>query len=125
MARAILVLLLFSVQALAADYPAPEEHDFVVRNFKFSGGETLPELKLHYRTLGKPRKDAQGVVRNAVWIGHGTGGSGAQFLRPEFAGELFGPGQLLDASRYYIILPDGLGHGGTSKPSDGLQQKFP
>jgi homoserine O-acetyltransferase len=126
MTRAILVLaLLFSVPALAADYPSPQERDFVVRNFKFASGETLPELRLHYRTLGQPRKDARGVVRNAVWIGHGTGGSGAQFLRPEFAGELFGPGQLLDASRYFIVLPDGIGHGKSAKPSDGLKAKFP
>ena len=126
MTRAFLVLaLLFSVKALAADFPAPQEQDFVVRNFKFASGEILPELKLHYRTLGQPRKDAHGVVRNAVWIGHGTGGSGAQFMRPEFAGELFGPGQLLDASRYFIVLPDGIGHGKSARPSDGLKAKFP
>jgi homoserine O-acetyltransferase len=109
----------------AADYPVPTEGDYVVRNFRFSSGETLPELRLHYRTLGKPRKDAKGVVRNAVWIGHGTGGSGAQFIRPEFAGELFGAGQLLDAGRYFIVLPDGIGHGKSAKPSDGLRAKFP
>jgi homoserine O-acetyltransferase len=111
--------------ALAADYPAPVEGDFVLRDFKFASGETLPELRLHYRTLGKPRKDAKGVVRNAVWIGHGTGGSGAQFLRAEFAGELFGAGQLLDATKYFIVLPDGIGHGKSSKPSDGLKARFP
>jgi homoserine O-acetyltransferase len=109
----------------AADYPAPTEGDHVVRNFRFSSGETLPELRLHYRTLGTPRKDAKGVVRNAVWIGHGTGGSGAQFIRPEFAGELFGAGQLLDAGKYFIVLPDGIGHGKSAKPSDGLRAKFP
>jgi homoserine O-acetyltransferase len=114
-----------TLQAQAADYPAPTEGDYVIRNFKFSNGETLPELRLHYRTLGKPQKDAQGVVRNAVWIGHGTGGSGAQFIRPEFAGELFGAGQLLDAGKYFIVLPDGIGHGKSSKPSDGLKAKFP
>jgi homoserine O-acetyltransferase len=109
----------------AADYPAPTEGDYVVRNFRFSSGETLPELRLHYRTLGTPRKDAKGVVRNAVWIGHGTGGSGAQFIRPEFAGELFGAGQLLDAAEFFIVLPDGIGHGKSAKPSDGLRAKFP
>jgi homoserine O-acetyltransferase len=85
----------------------------------------LPELRLHYRTLGTPKKDSKGIVRNAVWIGHGTGGSGAQFIRAEFAGELFGPGQLLDATKYFIVLPDGIGHGKSSKPSDGLKARFP
>jgi homoserine O-acetyltransferase/O-succinyltransferase len=117
--------LAFALQARAADSPAPAEGDFVVRGFRFSSGETLPELRLHYRTLGAPRKDAQGVVRNAVIVGHGTGGSGAQFLRPEFAGELFGPGQLLDATKYFIVLPDAIGHGKSSKPSDGLRAQFP
>ena len=105
--------------------PAPAEGDYVVRDFKFRSGETLPELRLHYTTLGKPARDAQGRVTNAVLILHGTGGSGRQFLQPQFAGELFGPGQLLDAARYYIILPDGLGHGKSSKPSDGLHARFP
>jgi homoserine O-acetyltransferase len=116
---------LIAAQLHAADYPAPTEGDFVVRNFKFTNGETLAELKLHYRTLGKIRKDSRGKVTNAVWIGHGTGGSGAQFIRPEFAGELFGAGQLLDATQYFIVLPDGIGHGGSAKPSDGLRAKFP
>ena len=111
--------------ARAADYPAPAEGDFVLQDFRFRSGETLPELRIHYRTLGTPRKDAQGVVRNAVIIGHGTGGSGAQFLRPEFAGELFGAGQLLDATKHFVVLPDGIGHGKSSKPSDGLRVKFP
>lgn len=118
-------LVFCSGLAAAADYPAPVEGDFVIRNFLFSKSEALPELRLHYRTLGKPVKDAKGVVRNAVWIGHGTGGSGAQFLRPEFAGELFGAGQLLDATKYFIVLPDGIGHGRSSKPSDGLKGRFP
>jgi homoserine O-acetyltransferase len=108
-----------------AQYPTPAQHDFVLKNFRFGSGEVLPELRLHYRTLGAPVHDAAGVVRNAVLIMHGTGGTGAQFIRPEFAGELFGPGALLDAKRYYIILPDGIGHGGSSKPSDGLRAKFP
>ena len=111
--------------AQAADYPAPAEGDFVLRDFHFSNGETLPELKIHYRTLGTPKKDAKGIVRNAVLIGHGTGGSGAQFIRPEFAGELFGAGQPLDATRYFIVLADGIGHGQSAKPSDGMRAKFP
>jgi homoserine O-acetyltransferase/O-succinyltransferase len=109
----------------AAEYPAPSQGDFVVRNFVFTSGEKLAELHLHYRTLGTPQRDAQGVVRNAVLIMHGTGGSGAQFIRPEFSGALFGAGQLLDAARYFIILPDGIGHGQSSKPSDGLHAAFP
>src|SRR5712671_2799792 len=107
------------------NYPAPVEGDFVIPNFHFRSGEVLPELKIHYRTIGTPRPDGSGVVRNAVLIGHGTGGSGTQFLSPQFGNVLFGPGQLLDATKYYIILPDGIGHGGSSKPSDGLHAKFP
>jgi len=102
-----------------------EEGDVVVKDFKFRDGETLPELRLHYRTLGKPARDSAGRVTNAVMILHGTGGSGTQFLAPQFAGELFGAGQLLDTAKYYIILPDGIGHGKSSKPSDGLHAKFP
>ena len=105
--------------------PATTEGDYVAKNFQFRSGESLPELRLHYTTLGKPARNAQGRVANAVLILHGTGGSGHQFLSPIFAGELFGPGQLLDASRYYIILPDGIGHGKSSKPSDGLHAHFP
>jgi homoserine O-acetyltransferase/O-succinyltransferase len=107
-----------------AKYPVTEG-DYVARDFKFKSGEQIPELRLHYGTLGKLRRDAQGQATNAVLILHGTGGSGGNFLRPEFAGELFGPGQLLDASRYFIILPDGIGHGKSSKPSDGMHAKFP
>jgi homoserine O-acetyltransferase len=105
--------------------PSPVEGDFVARDFGFASGETLPSLNLHYRTLGTPRRDATGVVRNAVMILHGTGGTGAAFLSRTFGGELFGPGQLLDATRYFIILPDGIGHGKSSKPSDGLHARFP
>jgi homoserine O-acetyltransferase len=105
--------------------PATTEGNFVVKNFQFRSGESLPELRLHYTTLGKPARDPQGHVTNAVLILHGTGGSGHQFLSPIYAGELFGPGQLLDAARYYIILPDGIGHGKSSKPSDGLHAHFP
>jgi homoserine O-acetyltransferase len=121
----VCLLAFLFIPCHAADYPAPVEGDFVLRDFKFSRGETLPELQLHYRTLGKLRKDSRGKALNAVWIGHGTGGSGAQFLRAEFAGELFGVGQPLDATKYFIVLPDGIGHGQSSKPSDGLRAKFP
>jgi len=105
--------------------PPTTEGDFLTKNFKFRSGESLPELRLHYTTFGKPVRDSQGRVTNAVLILHGTGGTGHQFLAPIFAGELFGPGQLLDAARYYIILPDGIGHGKSSKPSDGLHERFP
>jgi homoserine O-acetyltransferase len=111
--------------ARAQDYPAPVEGDFIARDFRFESGESLPEVKLHYRTVGAPRKGADGVVRNAVLILHGTGGSGRGFLNPGYAGRLFGKGQLLDAERYFIILPDNLGHGQSTKPSDGLRMKFP
>ena len=105
--------------------PATTEGDYVVHGFKFHNGETLDELRLHYTTLGAPHRDAGGHVDNAIMILHGTGGTGHQFLAPYFAGVLFGPGQLLDASRYFIILPDGIGHGKSSKPSDGLHARFP
>src|SRR5262249_44804845 len=93
------------------NFPAPVESDFSIGNFRFGTGETLPALKLHYRTIGTPKKDASGVVRNAVLILHGTGGAGGGFLSQTFGGELFGAGQLLDATRYFIVLPDGIGHG--------------
>src|SRR5438045_4687740 len=109
----------------AADYPAPIEADYTIRDFKFASGQTLPELRIHYRTLGKIDKDAQGKVTNAVLIMHGTTGSGAQFVRPEFAGELFGKDQPLDAAKFFIVLPDGIGHGKSSKPSGGMQPNFP
>jgi len=108
-----------------APVPVPTDGDFVARDFRFASGETLPSLKLHYRTLGTARRDASGVVRNAVMILHGTGGTGGAFLSRTFGGELFGPGQLLDAAKYFIILPDGIGHGQSSKPSDGLHARFP
>jgi homoserine O-acetyltransferase len=122
-----LLLAFGSAQAATAavNYPTPVEGDFTLKNFQFGSGEKLAELRIHYRTLGKPERDAQGVVKNAVLITHGTGGTGAQFLRPEFAGELFAPGGVLDAARYYIILTDGIGHGQSSKPSDGLHARFP
>jgi homoserine O-acetyltransferase len=108
-----------------ANYPAPKEADFLIRNFRFGDGETLPELRMHYATLGSLRRDAGGAALNAVLILHGTTGSWKQFTSPQFADVLFGPGQLLDADRYFIILPDNVGHGGSSKPSDGLKGHFP
>ena len=122
---ALLLCTLAPRFVLGADYPGPTEGDYTIRDFKFASGETLPELRLHYRTLGTPQKDAQGKTTNAVLIMHGTTGSGAQFIRPEFAGELFGKGQPLDATKFYIVLPDGIGHGKSSKPSDGMHAKFP
>ena len=125
--RIFALLLSISVARFvsAADYPAPTEGDYTIHDFKFASGETLPELRLHYRTLGTPQKHAQGKTTNAVLIMHGTTGSGAQFIRPEFAGELFGKDQPLDATKFFIVLPDGIGHGKSSKPSDGPHAKFP
>jgi homoserine O-acetyltransferase len=119
------VCILAASFAFAADYPTPTEGDYTIRDFKFTSGETSPELRLHYRTLGKPEKDAQDKTTNAILIMHGTTGSGAQFIRPEFAGELFGKDQPLDATKFFIVLPDGIGHGKSSKPSDGMHAKFP
>lgn len=101
------------------------EGDVVLRDFRFASGERLAELRIHYATLGTPRRDSSGRVANAVMVLHGTGGSGRQFLQPQFADELFGPGQPLDVGRYYVILPDNIGHGRSSKPSDGLRMRFP
>ncbi len=122
---ASLLLIVATSHASAVDYPVPIEGDYTVRDFKFTSGEMLPELRLHYRTLGKPEKDSQGKTTNAVLIIHGTTGSGAQFIRPEFAGELFGKDQPLDATKFFIVLPDAIGHGKSSKPSDGMHAKFP
>ena len=115
--------LLFAATVPA--YAQTVEGDAILKDFAFASGEKLPELKIHYTTLGTPQRDAKGHVTNAVMILHGTGGTGKQFFQPQFAGELFGPGQLLDTRKYYIILPDNIGHGGSSKPSDGLRMKFP
>src|SRR6201997_315892 len=112
-------------QASSPAKPTPIEGDYTIRNFHFNSGETLPELRLHYLTFGKPQRDTSGKVTNAVLILHGTGGSGRQFLAPQFADVLFGPGQLLDTSRYFVILPDNVGHGKSSKPSDGMHAHFP
>lgn len=99
--------------------------DFVMRDFHFADGSVLPALRIHYVTLGVPRRDDSGIVRNAVLILHGTTGNGEGFLRRQFAGELFGPGELLDTATHYIILPDGIGTGKSTKPSDGLHAHFP
>jgi homoserine O-acetyltransferase len=122
---AFLLSILAASFGSAADYSAPTEGDYTIRDFKFTSGETLPELRLHYRTLGKPEKDAQGKTTNAVLIMHGTTGSGTQFIRPEFAGELFGKDQPLDATKFFVVLPDAIGHGKSSKPSDGMHANFP
>lgn len=108
-----------------ANTHASVEADVVLRNFTFATGETLPEITLHYTTLGKPVRDKDGHVTNAVMILHGTGGTGQQFFQPQFADELFGAGQVLDTNKYFIILPDNIGHGKSSKPSDGLKMRFP
>jgi homoserine O-acetyltransferase len=125
-----LALLLQSAPIAAPQTPpAPawptKEADLSLRDFRFGTGESLPELRIHYTTLGTPRRNARGEVDNAVMVLHGTGGTGKQFLSPQFANELYGPGQPLDITRYYIILPDNIGHGASSKPSDGLRARFP
>lgn len=117
-AALLLSPVLVASAAEAADYPAPREADWVARDFKFHSGETMSELRLHYTTIGEPSG-------KPVLILHGTAGSGGGMLTPAFAGELFGPGQPLDAGRYFIILPDALGAGKSAKPSDGLRAKFP
>jgi homoserine O-acetyltransferase len=110
-------------QPIAGVTPVPGDH--AIKNFAFTSGEKLPEVRLHYVTLGTPRRDAAGRVTNAVVILHGTTGSGTQFFRKQFSEPLFGPGAALDLTRYYVIIPDGIGHGGSTKPSDGLHAKFP
>jgi homoserine O-acetyltransferase len=119
------IVLLAVLLAQPSAGPAPVEGDFIVRDFQFASGERLPSLKLHYRTLGVLRRDASGRAANAVLVLHGTGGTGRQFQSAAFAGGLFGPGQLFDTATHYVILPDAIGHGGSSKPSDGLRAAFP
>jgi homoserine O-acetyltransferase len=124
-----MISLLLALAAQAA-VPPPStwptrEGDVVLKDFRFRDGETMPELRMHYTALGQPRRDASGKIDNAVMVLHGTGGSGWQFLRPQFADELYGAGQPLDIRRYWVILPDNIGHGKSSKPSDGLRMKFP
>ncbi|MHB8216474.1 MAG: alpha/beta fold hydrolase [Candidatus Sulfotelmatobacter sp.] len=126
---AFAVFLLFGEFEVLAQQPnlllAAKEGDYIAHNFHFKSGETLPELRLHYSIFGTPVRDAKGRVTNAVMLLHGTTGSGSQFLSPQFSGVLFGPGQLLDVTRYYIVLPDNIGHGKSSKPSDGMHAHFP
>ena len=121
-----LALLVASTLPAHAQTPAPPvEGDAILKDFTFTTGEKLPELKIRYTTLGTPQRDKKGEITNAVMILHGTGGTGKQFFQPQFANELFGPGQPLDTAKYYIILPDNIGHGGSSKPSDGMRMTFP
>lgn len=120
-----LALLVTGTAPAHAQLESVVEGDAILKDFAFATGEKLPELKIHYTTLGTPQRDKKGHVTNAVMILHGTGGTGKQFFQPQFANELFGPGQLLDAQKYYIILPDNFGHGGSSKPSDGMRMQFP
>ena len=112
------VLSAFALPAFAQNYPVPKEGTFIAKDFRFHTGEVMPEVRLHYRTIGEPSGQPALIL-------HGTSGSGAGFLNPAFAGELFGPGQPLDATKYFIILPDNVGAGKSSKPSDGMRAKFP
>ena len=125
MLRTAIIVLSAGLCAGAAEFPTPVEGDLVVRDFQFTTGESIPELRMHYTTVGTAKKDASGKTTNAVLIMHGTGGSGRGFLSQSFGGLLFGAGQLLDATKYFIILPDDIGHGKSSKPSDGMHMKFP
>ncbi len=118
LAISLVLLAMTSLTASAADYPTPKQADWIAKDFKFHTGETMPELRLHYTTVGEP-------TGQPVLVLHGSGGSAASMLTPAFAGELFGPGQPLDASKYYIIIPDSIGHGKSSKPSDGMKTAFP
>ena len=111
-------------QAPKQSWPTHEQ-DIVLKNFRFRDGEALPELKMHVTTLGSPHRNAAGQIDNAVMVLHGTGGTGKQFLQPQFADELYGTDQPLDIRRYWLILPDNIGHGGSSKPSDGTRMHFP
>jgi len=123
---AIALAFAFAASAAAQTVKlSPTEGDYIAKDFKFRSGESLPELRLHYTTLGSPHRNARGEIDNAVLIMHGTGGDGKQFFRPQFADVLFAPGGLLDPAKYYIILRDGIGHGKSSRPSDGLRMKFP
>ena len=125
-----LMVLLMPATALAqttkeAAWPNQREGDFIIKDYRFTSGETLPELRIHYTTLGTAKRNAAGEIVNGVLLLHGTSGTGKNWLMPSLAGELFGPGQPLDAGKYFLVLPDGVGRGGSSKPSDGLRMKFP
>ena len=125
LAAVLFALFLPAAGLSAANFPPPASNDFILTNFQFRSGQTLPAVRLHYLAFGQAQRDGAGVVRNAVLILHGTTGSSGQFLGTQFAGELFGPGQPLDVTRYYVIIPDALGHGKSAKPSDGLRASFP
>ncbi len=131
MLASIVLALALQVSSTTAPPAEPPSHwqtneaDFVARNVRFGTGETLPEVRIHYATLGRPHRNAHGDIDNAIMLLHGTGGTGRQFLQPQFADELFGLGQPLDIQRFWIIMPDNIGHGGSSKPSDGLRMRFP
>lgn len=127
--KKLMLMALLLCACLAApcqsEYPAPAESEYIINDFRFESGNTLPALKLHYYTIGSPRRDADGHINNAVLILHGTLSAARNFFSPAFAGRLFGPGQPLDAAKYFIILPDGIGHGQSSKPADSLRMQFP
>ncbi len=124
-AAVLLLAAALNASAAAPTYPGQKEADLVVKDFRFASGEVLPEVRLHYVTLGTPRRDAAGRIANAVLLLHGTSSTSKQWFTPSMAPELFGPGQPLDAAQYFVIVPDGLGRGGSTKPSDGLRAKFP
>ena len=121
----LLAMFVAQLSAPPAKSWPTSETDVVLKDFRFRDGEFLPKLKMHVTTLGKPHRNSSGQIDNAVMVLHGTGGDGKQFLRPQFADELYGPGQPLDIARYFIILPDNVGHGKSSKPSDGMRMRFP
>ncbi len=124
LALAALMAALMAGPASAKEWPVTER-DAVFKDFRFGSGETLPELRIHYTTLGTPHRNAKGEIDNGIMVLHGTGGSGKQFMQPQFADELYGPGQPFDITKYFVILPDNIGHGQSSKPSDGMRMKFP
>src|SRR5690242_13391999 len=126
------IALAFALQASSLAPPpeppsrwAPAEADFIAHNVRFGTGETMAQVRIHYATLGRAHRNRNGEIDNAILLLHGTGGAGHQFLQPQFADELFGRGQPLDIERYWIIMPDNIGHGGSAKPSDGLRMRFP
>jgi homoserine O-acetyltransferase len=121
----VFLLVCFAKTYGQTKYPDPLEGDYKVKNFQFESKESLPELNLHYRTIGKPITGKNGQIKNAILIMHGTTGASTDFTNDRFAGHLFGPGQILDATKYYIILTDAIGHGKSSRPSDGMHMKFP
>lgn len=123
--RLIALAAVFPFAATAAAQRIPAGQDYTIHNFRFASGETLADLRIHYIALGAPRRDAAGRVRNAVLILHGTTGSGSGFISQTYSGRLFGPGQLLDTSKFFVVLPDGIGHGKSTKPSDGMHARFP